>query len=136
MKKDKFTLEYPFNSVSLQILWVYISTANGLSEWFADKVTADNERHFIFEWNKHPVSARMTASRYESFVRFKWSEDEENAADGNAASKYYFEFRVQQSELTGETVLLITDFAYADEAEESRELWNHQVAVLKRLLGV
>lgn len=135
MKKDRFTLEYPFNSASPQILWVYVSTANGLSEWFADKVTSDSDRNFIFEWNKHPMGARMTSFRHESFARYKWADDETDG-DDEAASKYYFEFRILQSELTGETVLAITDFAYPDEAVESRDLWNSQIGVLKRLLGV
>ena len=49
MKKKKFKIEYPLSNSSLPVLWDSISTAYGLSEWFADDVIVD-EKEFIFRW--------------------------------------------------------------------------------------
>lgn len=38
----------------------------------------------------------------------------------------FFELRISSSELTGATMLVITDFAYPDEMADSRDLWDHQ----------
>ena len=50
--------------------------------------------------------------------------------------KVFFELRISSSELTGATMLVITDFAYPDEMADSRGLWDHQIETLRRKLGV
>ena len=46
--KIKFELEYPIQA-SPQLLYQYISTPSGLSEWFADNVNSRGEL-FTFIW--------------------------------------------------------------------------------------
>ena len=50
--------------------------------------------------------------------------------------KITFEFRINMDELTGDVALIITDFAEADEKEDSIYLWDNQIQDLKRLLGI
>lgn len=38
MKKEKFHIEYIFDKVSRRSLWNHLTTALGLSAWFADEV--------------------------------------------------------------------------------------------------
>ena len=45
----KFEMEFPIK-VSQKLLFQYISTPSGLSEWFADNVNSRGEI-FIFIWN-------------------------------------------------------------------------------------
>lgn len=128
MKKEKYSIEYILGRISAPVLWPYLSTANGLSEWFADKVESRG-KDFVFIWSKVPQEALLMTQRQGVFVRFHWKEDvEEN-------SKNFFEFRIDQTELTDDITLIITDFAYPDEWEESISLWNQQISSLKRLLG-
>ena len=47
--KIKFELEYPIQASS-QLLFQYISTPSGLSEWFADNVNSRGE-FFTFIWD-------------------------------------------------------------------------------------
>ena len=54
--------------------------------------------------------------------------------DEEAAS--YFEFIIHHIELTGATALEITDFATPDEKADAIELWDTQVAELRRTLGI
>lgn len=127
MNKEKYHIEYMLKSVSPTVLWTYIATTNGLADWFADAVTVQG-KHFTFSWNKVSQEANQIAVRYGVFVRFQWADDEDKKA--------FFEFRINQVELTGETVLIITDFAYSDEKSDAVELWNKQVASLRRVLGI
>ena len=47
----------------------------------------------------------------------------------------YFEIKMTYNELTSDYVLEITDFAEADEVADMKELWESQVAKLRRTCG-
>ena len=127
MNKEKFVIEYELKSVSPALLWPYIGTKNGLADWFADDVQSDGKQ-FIFFWNKTSQEAHQIAVRTGLYIRFHWVDDEE--------SRSYFELRITTSELTGATMLVVTDFAYPDEMADSRDLWDHQIETVRRKLGV
>ena len=127
MNKEKFVIEYELKSVSPALLWPYIGTKNGLADWFADDVQSDGKQ-FTFFWNKTSQEAYQIAVRTGLYIRFHWVDDEE--------SRSYFELRITTSELTGATMLVVTDFAYPDEMADSRDLWDHQIETLRRKLGV
>ena len=109
MKKEKYTVEYEMGSVSPSVLWTYLSTSQGLENWFADKVNNTGKK-FIFEWNKSEQIAEQVGIRMGSFVKFRWADEEDK--------KVFFEFKIQQVELTGSTILEITDFAEPEEKQE------------------
>lgn len=114
-------------SVSSNLIWTFISTPNGLAEWFADDVTKDGKT-FTFFWNKASQTATLLAIRSGQYVRFRWDDTE--------IPKSYFELRITNSEITGSRNLQITDFAIdEDEKKEIVELWNNQIKVLKRVIG-
>jgi hypothetical protein len=48
----------------------------------------------------------------------------------------FFEFRIITDELTGDTSLVVTDFAEDDEKEDIIDLWNSQINTLKHCVGV
>ena len=127
MNKEKFVVEYELKSVSPALLWPYIGTKSGLAGWFADDVQSDGKQ-FTFFWNKTSQQAHQIAMRTGLYIRFHWLDDEEE--------KSYFELRITTSELTGATMLAVTDFAYPDEMADSRDLWDHQIETLRRKLGV
>ncbi len=127
MKKEKFNIEYVFNNASKKNLWNHLSTSSGLSEWFADDVISKGDT-FEFIWNKQMLEAERIAMTPDSFVRFRWIGE----ADENA----YFEFRVHSNELTGALLLEIIDFAYPEEKEDTISLWETQIKVLVRKLGL
>ncbi|MCX6321450.1 MAG: START-like domain-containing protein [Bacteroidia bacterium] len=123
----KFELEYTLNCSS-KVLFSRLSTPEGLGEWFAENVNVDGDL-FTFFWNGSESIARLSALKENKLVRFEWlnlENEEEN----------YFEFRINIDELTGDLALIISDFAEADEKEDSIYLWDSQIADLKRLLGI
>ncbi|MDR1730273.1 MAG: hypothetical protein LBR52_06390 [Prevotellaceae bacterium] len=125
--KEKFELEYVLNNVSVSILWSSISTLQGLSEWFADKVSVEGNI-YTFQWGKSSQQAELKHSRTGSYLQFRWLDDEEEQT--------YFEFRISVNELTGDVVLTITDFACPDEKEELVALWNKEVGKLRKAYGL
>ena len=64
----------------------------------------------------------------EQNIKFQWDNDKD--------SNSYFEFTIYQTELTGITTLEITDFALPSEKEDYIDLWDSQIANLKRKLGI
>lgn len=122
--KKKFELEFVIQS-SPQLLYQYLSTPSGLSEWFADNVNSRGER-FTFIWDGDEEVARLLKRKSDEFIRFTW----ENNADDS-----YFEMRILVDEITSDVSLFITDFADEDEVEEAKMLWTNQVSDLKQVIG-
>ena len=125
MAKEKFTLEYDMRSTPVSMLWSYIATANGLKEWFADDAKMDG-KEVVLIWNGVEQGLSIVGLRTEKYIRYRWSED---------TDKTYFELRIMTSELTGNSVLCVTDFAEPEELQEAKDLWNYQMDTLQRQLG-
>jgi uncharacterized protein YndB with AHSA1/START domain len=125
--RSKFELEYTLNC-SPKVLFSRLSTPEGLGEWFAENVNVEGDL-FSFYWNGSESKARLAALKENKLVRFEWVNLENE--DEN-----YFEFRINIDELTGDLALIITDFADADEKEDSISLWDSQINDLKRILGI
>ena len=123
--KTKIELEFPIKC-SPSVLYNRLSTASGLTEWFADDVNVKGKR-FSFFWDGSEQVAEMVQNKDTRLVRFKWDDDEDEDT--------FFEFLIEKDELTGDVTLIITDFADAGDEEETTELWNTQISDLKRVLG-
>jgi uncharacterized protein YndB with AHSA1/START domain len=123
--KIKFELEFPIQA-SPQLLYQYISTPSGLSEWFADNVNSRGEL-FTFIWDDSEEQAKLLAKKSGERVKFRWLNHED---DGS-----YFEIRIQVDEITKDVSLMVTDFAEEDEVDETKMLWENQISDLKQVLG-
>jgi len=122
----KFEMEFPIK-VSQKLLFQYISTPSGLSEWFADNVNSRGEI-FIFIWDDSEESAKLIRKTNNEKIQFQWLDDEE--------TDYYFELRIQFDEITKDVSLIVTDYAEdVEEVEESKLLWTNQISDLKKVLG-
>lgn len=125
--KVKFEMEFPIHA-SPQLLFQYISTPSGLSEWFADNVNSRGEI-FTFIWDGSEEKAKLLSKKSGERIRFRWMEDEE---DGES---YYFEIRIQVDEITKDVSLIVTDHIDEDEVDEAKMLWENQISDLKQVLG-
>ena len=125
--KVKFELEFPIHA-SPQMLYQYISSASGLSEWFADNV---NSRGIIFSffWDGSEEKAELIGNKSNSFVKYRWLDDSEDQ------DKCFFQIKIVVDEITKDVSLMVTDFAYEDELEETKMLWDNQISDLKQVLG-
>ena len=123
-KKQLYTLEYPVRC-SPTILYEFLSTSSGLQEWFADKVD-DQDGVFSFSWNGSEETAEVLDQEEEKYIRFHWT---------HAPKEEYFEFRIEKSEVSNQTILVIKDFADKKEIKDQSMLWDHQVKDLLHRIG-
>ncbi|MBP3766852.1 MAG: SRPBCC domain-containing protein [Prevotella sp.] len=129
----KLTVEYPLNTKSPNIVWGMISTAEGLQKWLADIVVADGKT-MTFTWG-HPWTDRDTKTSQIlecnkfNYIRMKWDYQE---ADPQA----FWEIRLEQSELTGNLNMLITDYADDADIEDLRGIWDDNLDRLHRVSGL
>ncbi|SDE71203.1 START-like domain-containing protein [Ulvibacter litoralis] len=124
-EKVKYEMEFPIQ-VSPALLYQYISTPSGMSEWYADNVNSRGE-FFTFIWSESEEEAKLLSKKSPERIKFRWLEDE--------GTDFYFELRIQVDEITKDVSLMITDFAEEDEVEEGKMLWENMVSELKQILG-
>ncbi len=123
-KKQLYTLEYPVRC-SPGILYEYLATPAGLQEWFADKVD-EWENIYTFQWNGTIEKAELLDKEENKFIKFKWT---------TSPKEEYFELRIEKTEITNQTVLVIKDFAEKNEVKDQSLLWEYQVKELFHRLG-
>ncbi len=126
-EKTKYELEFVVQS-SPQLLYQYISTPSGLSEWFADNVNSRGEL-FTFIWDDSEEEAKLISRKSGERIKFRWVADED---DGN---DYFFELRIQVDEITKDVSLMVTDYSEDDEMDENKMLWDNMISNLKHVLG-
>lgn len=128
MAKNKFHTEFEINA-SKKMLYPYIYTASGLTQWFADDVNIDEDKIYNFIWDDEDHKYRMAAHRTNSFVKFESILDQEDE-DPN-----YFELRLEMNELTQSVFLRIVDYTENSDEEELQDLWESMVFSLKEIVG-
>jgi uncharacterized protein YndB with AHSA1/START domain len=123
-KKQLFTLEYPVRC-SPSILFEFLSTPAGLQEWFADKVD-ERDSVFSFSWNGSVDKAEVVESVEDKSIRFHWL---------HAPKEEFFEFSIEKSEVTNQTILTVKDFADKKEIKDQSQLWASQLKDLFHRIG-
>lgn len=126
-EKVRIELEFPVKA-SPHMLFPFLSTPSGLSEWFCDDVNSRGEI-FTFIWNDSEETARLIRKKNDKFVQFRWLADEEEGL------KTYFEFQIVVDELTQDVSLMVVDHVLPEEEEEARMLWESQVHELLHTIG-
>ena len=124
-EKQKYEMEFVIH-VSPSLLYQYISTPSGMSEWYADNVNSRGE-FFTFIWDGSEEKAKLLTKKSPERIKFRWLDDE--------GTDYYFELRIQVDEITKDVSLMVTDFADEDEIEEGKMLWENMISELKQILG-
>lgn len=125
MKKVKYQLEFHMRC-SISLLFEYIGTSTGMSEWLADEVI-ERGNEFTFVWSGQEEKANLIRYKEESFVRFRWEVDE--------GTKYFWELAISVDEVTEDLSLVVTDFSEEDELDQSKLYWENLIDDLKSILG-
>lgn len=119
-----YSVEFPIRC-SPNILYEFLSTPVGLQEWFADKVD-QRDNVYYFTWNGSTDTAQLLEHVDNEFIRYRWD---------HYANDEFFEFSIEQSPVTNETILRITDFADKADIKDQERLWSSQVHDLKHRIG-
>ncbi|MBO9152341.1 hypothetical protein J7I43_08970 [Chitinophaga sp. MAH-28] len=96
-----------------------------MQEWFADKVDF-RDNVFSFSWNGSTEEAEVMEQEDDEFIRLHWL---------HAPKNEFFEFRIQISEVTNMTILVIRDFAEKKEVADQSQLWDYQIKDLFHRIG-
>ena len=133
MARQKIDIEYPLMTQSPAIIWEQISSAHGLERWFADHVT-EQDGVFTFTWGEPWTEqdvrqAHTIESVKHNHIRLKWDHEDED-------EDTFWEMRIEQSDLTHNLNLVITDFADDDDADGLRILWESNLDRLHRASGL
>lgn len=124
-ERKKVILEFEVKS-SPNILYNYLSTPSGLSEWFCEDVNVNNSKYYTFIWDGEESTAEVIKKVMGKSIRYHWNDSD---------SEEYFEFEIKQDELTNDIALVITDFIDPDDVEETTLLWESQINDLRTAIG-
>lgn len=127
MDNNQFTAEFEFKA-SRKMLFPYLTTASGLSQWFAEDVTINEDKVFSFIWDGEEHHAKVASQRINRFVRFEFLNGSEDPAS-------FIEMRLETNDLTNTVFLNVTDSATADDEDEFYEIWAQLTDSLKEIVG-
>jgi uncharacterized protein YndB with AHSA1/START domain len=125
MKRVKLQLEYIFRA-SPAILYQFLTTPSCLIRWFCDDVDVELNS-FTFIWGETAETAEVIEEVEEELLRLRWQDAESNDE--------YLEFRISEAPITGETILVLTDFCDADEVKDQKRYWDTQMQQLQKESG-
>ena len=104
--KTFFSIEFDFHA-SPQLLYQYLSTPSGLSEWFADNVNSRGEV-FKFIWDGTEEQAKLVAKKSGEGGKVRRFEVEEDRND------MFIDIKIQVEAITKDFYIIDTDFEEED----------------------
>lgn len=128
MKKEKYSIEFVLGNASQKSLWRMLTDPVAMEEWFADKVHLKDEIFYTFIWNNNAVEAESVVKKPIEYVKYNWLSPDRAGA--------YFEFKIHKLELSKAIALEVADFALPEDKEDAIFLWENQIDLLKRKLGI
>lgn len=128
MKKEKYSIEFVLGNASQKSLWRMLTDPTAMEEWFADSVKMRDENLYTFTWDDNVHEVEMEMKKSVDQVRYNWL-DEERADT-------YFEFKIHKLDLTRVIALEVIDFAVSEDKDDAIFLWENQIDLLKRKLGI
>ncbi len=137
MSMIRFESEYEFRA-SPKILYPYLNSPGGLSQWFADDIKIDEDNIYHFYWNGDAQRARLAAKRRDEYVRFEYLEEGTGGSEiigDNEQDSPYLEFLLERNELTQSVFLKVVDYSEMDDEEEVQELWEGMIFQLREMVG-
>lgn len=130
MSDSRYTTEYELRA-STRIIYPYLYTAGGLSQWFADDVIIRPDKKLVFLWDDEEFVAEMVSYRNNKSVKFEFVDHSESEDE-----KSTVELVLETNELTQSVYLKIVDESgFFDSEEEFLEIWDGAVDSLKQVLS-
>ena len=133
MDHPLYTAEFEFKA-SRKMLFPYINTASGLSQWFADDVVVNEDKIYTFSWDDEQAQARLAAQRLNKFVKFEFLNGTTETSDASSDVPTV-EIRLEENDLTGTVFLNVNDSVTADNEEEFQAIWNQMADSLREIVG-
>jgi uncharacterized protein YndB with AHSA1/START domain len=129
MSKFEYVGEFEFKA-SKKMLYHYLSSASGLSQWFADDVNINEDKLLTVIWDGEENKAKIVSHRTNSLIKIEFFPIDENDTDPN-----YVEFKLDMSDMTQSVFVRVTDYSEMEDKEELGELWKNLMFKLKEIVG-
>lgn len=123
--KKLYAMEFVIKS-SPVILYDFVTATSNMAQWFADEVDRSRDDIYTFTWDGNSQKAIVLDEIEHELVRYQWIDGPKDE---------YFEFKVTHTEITGDTVLIITDFAFPNDMKDAQFLWDSQIKNMIQQLG-
>jgi uncharacterized protein YndB with AHSA1/START domain len=130
MNNTKFVQEYPINA-SAKMIYPYLSTPSGLSQWFCEDVRVNEDKIYNFIWDDKSHFAEMSSHRLNRSVRFVFLD----AQKKHVPDPTFIDFCIETSELTQEQYLRIIDYSNDGDNDQLLELWDNLIQNLREIIG-
>jgi hypothetical protein len=82
---------------------------------------------FTFFWSGSAEVASLIDDVENENIKFKWEDSEDD--------EEFLQFNINRSPVTGETILMLTDFCDDDEVEDQTQYWSEQMDRLRKATG-
>ncbi len=124
MSKSIKVFDYAIRS-SPSILYNFLTTPEGLAQWFADHVD-NTDVEYSFFWDGSEETATLLESEEDHYVRFRMEDSDEGE---------FLEFKIEKSEISNDTILFITEFLEDYDVDDQQIFWDAQIDQLKSRIG-
>jgi uncharacterized protein YndB with AHSA1/START domain len=124
-KLEQFSMEFHIETTP-KLLFTLISTAEGLSRWFANTLQK-GEDTYVFQWPGNDQSTKLVQVKDSEYVVFKWLADYHKGLD--------LEMRIESDPNSSGVTLVITDFAEQGDVDFSKRWWETQVGKLQKFFN-
>lgn len=126
-KKYKFVQEFEINA-SPKRIYGLLNNASELNRWFEEKVILEQGKIFNFIWDDTNHQAKIVSQKLNKYIKFEFLNDNSDEKPS------YMEFRLEKSELTNATYLIVTDYSEMTDEQDLQELWESLVNNLREVL--
>lgn len=137
MNKFEYNAEYEIRA-AVKMVYPYIASPQGLEEWFADRVEVLNDKFLNIHWNNEQHMAKIVSQRYNAMIRYEFVEKIDTnkpKTKGKKRDNNFLELKLNYSELTDTTYLVITDYSEMNDEEVLEDLWDGLIETLREKLG-
>lgn len=125
MERTSFSIEFIFHA-SNTIVYRFLTSPDCLIRWFCEQADiVDN--NYVYTWDGAEEIAEIIDDIEDEYVKLQWEEAE--------SDDEFLEFRLSQSPVTNETVLVITDWCDKGDEEDQKRLWTTQIDSMKKAMG-
>jgi hypothetical protein len=130
MAKYEYNTEYELKSAP-KFIFPYLSTAQGLSDWFAEKVLIISPKIFDIYWDGEGHIAELVSIKSNAYVKYVFKSDEKDGEE----EPNRLEMRLSYNDFTDSSFLSITDFSEMEDEELLKDLWDGLIEKLQELIG-
>ena len=123
-KRVKYSFEYNFRARAL-LLYNYISVPYNLSTWFADDVQVNGDI-LTLSWSNSSERIKIEKQIMKKKAVYKWLDHD---------AEEYLTFHLETDDVTGGTMLLVSDYDDDDQIDEAKMWWDGAIKKLKRVIG-